>query len=63
MNDKEHRVEAFERYRGRLFSVAYGMLGELADAEDAVQDAYLRWQRLSDEQLREYAPPETTSRP
>lgn len=45
--------ETFARHRGRLFSVAYGMLGEVADAEDVVQDAYLRWQALTDEQLGE----------
>ncbi|GAA4133857.1 RNA polymerase sigma-70 factor [Actinomadura keratinilytica] len=33
----------FEEHRGLLFSVAYRMLGTVADAEDAVQDAWLRW--------------------
>ncbi len=33
----------FERHRGRLFGLAYRMLGQAQDAEDAVQDAYLRW--------------------
>lgn len=37
------RSEVFERSRPRLFGVAYGMLGSVADAEDVVQDAYLRW--------------------
>ncbi|NDU77372.1 RNA polymerase sigma-70 factor [Actinomadura sp. DSM 109109] len=36
-------AEAFEQHRGLLFSVAYRMLGTAADAEDAVQDAWLRW--------------------
>ncbi|GLY84704.1 RNA polymerase sigma-70 factor [Actinoallomurus iriomotensis] len=36
-------TEAFETYRGLLFSVAYRMLGSVADAEDIVQDAWLRW--------------------
>lgn len=35
---------AFERERPRLFGVAYRMLGSAAEAEDVVQDAYLRWQ-------------------
>jgi RNA polymerase sigma-70 factor (TIGR02957 family) len=36
-------VEVFDRYRRLLFGVAYQMLGSVADAEDAVQDAWLRW--------------------
>eukprot|EP01036_Dinobryon_divergens_P061216 gene61216-81603_t len=34
---------AFSRLRPRLFSIAYRMLGVRADAEDVVQDAWLRW--------------------
>jgi RNA polymerase sigma-70 factor (TIGR02957 family) len=33
----------FEAHRGLMFAVAYRMLGTVADAEDAVQDAWLRW--------------------
>jgi RNA polymerase sigma-70 factor (TIGR02957 family) len=33
----------FDRHRRLLFSVAYQMLGSVADAEDVVQDAWLRW--------------------
>jgi RNA polymerase sigma-70 factor, ECF subfamily len=36
-------VEVFEAYRDLMFAVAYRMLGTVADAEDAVQDAWLRW--------------------
>ncbi|MEV4676818.1 MULTISPECIES: RNA polymerase sigma-70 factor [Actinomadura] len=35
--------DAFEEHRSLLFAVAYRMLGTAADAEDAVQDAWLRW--------------------
>ena len=35
--------EPFERHRARLFAIAYGMLGSVMDAEDVVQDVYLRW--------------------
>jgi len=35
---------AFERVRSRLFGIAYQMLGRVADAEDVVQDVWIRWQ-------------------
>jgi len=37
-------VSTFESVRPRLFGVAYRMLGSAAEAEDIVQDAWLRWQ-------------------
>ena len=36
--------EAFQQQRPRLFALAYRMLGSAADAEDVLQDAWLRWQ-------------------
>ncbi|WP_341770178.1 RNA polymerase sigma-70 factor [Actinomadura darangshiensis] len=36
-------ADPFEEHRNLLFAVAYRMLGTAADAEDAVQDAWLRW--------------------
>src|SRR3954466_8694480 len=36
-------VEEFERHRSKLFGLAYRMLGSAEEAEDVVQDAYLRW--------------------
>ena len=33
----------FERYRPRLFGIAYRMLGSVEDAEDVLQEAFLRW--------------------
>jgi RNA polymerase sigma-70 factor (ECF subfamily) len=36
-------AEVFEAHRDLMFAVAYRMLGTIVDAEDAVQDAWLRW--------------------
>ncbi|MGK5555874.1 RNA polymerase sigma-70 factor [Actinomadura kijaniata] len=40
-------VEEFERHRPKLFGLAYRMLGSAEEAEDVVQDAYLRWHQAS----------------
>jgi len=41
-------LEVFDSYRPLLFAIAYRMVGSVMDAEDIVQDAYLRWQRRED---------------
>ncbi len=45
MDDNEWLAEQFEAQRGHLRAVAYRMLGSLADADDAVQDTWLRLSR------------------
>ncbi|MBD0369982.1 MAG: RNA polymerase sigma-70 factor [Pyrinomonadaceae bacterium] len=46
------RLEIFNEHRRLLFSLAYRMLGTVADAEDIVQEAYLRWQAANDEEIK-----------
>ncbi|MFD9951310.1 RNA polymerase sigma-70 factor [[Kitasatospora] papulosa] len=43
MSEQETDQGLFQRYRSLLFSVAYRLLGSAADAEDAVQDAWIKW--------------------
>ncbi|MET7996586.1 sigma factor [Amycolatopsis sp. NPDC005232] len=44
-------TDFFTDERGRLFGLAYRLLGSADDAEDAVQDAYLRWRRVDPGEL------------
>jgi RNA polymerase sigma-70 factor (ECF subfamily) len=46
------RTEDFERHRSLLFSIAYRMLGSVAEAEDVVQEAYLRWREVAEAEVR-----------
>src|SRR5438034_10667816 len=45
MDDQEWLAERFEEHRTHLRAVAYRMLGSLSEADDAVQDAWLRLSR------------------
>src|SRR6266699_2983102 len=38
----------FQEYQPLLFSIAYNMLGSVMDAEDCVQEAFLRWYQARD---------------
>ena len=41
---EDEHVESFESYRTYLFAIAYRMLGSAMDAQDMVQETYLRFQ-------------------
>ena len=51
MDETEWLAERFEQHRRRLRAVAYRMLGSLTEAEDAVQDAWIRLSRSNAEQI------------
>jgi RNA polymerase sigma factor (sigma-70 family) len=46
-------VGVFEEHRGLLVAVAYRILGSVTDAEDAVQEAYLRWSGVEHAEIRD----------
>jgi RNA polymerase sigma factor (sigma-70 family) len=45
VNERDWETEQFERHRAHLRSVAYRMLGSMSEADDAVQEAWLRLNR------------------
>lgn len=51
--DPSELAAAFDLRRGRLRGIAYRMLGSLAEAEDVVQDAWLRLQRTDPNQIED----------
>ena len=53
MNDRNWLADQFELSRPRLQSVAYGMLGSVGEAEDAVQEAWLRLDRSDAEAIND----------
>lgn len=47
-----NKLETFNQYRTLLFSIAYRMLGSASDAEDVVQESFLRWQGAPESEVR-----------
>jgi RNA polymerase sigma-70 factor (ECF subfamily) len=47
----DRTLSLFEEHRQLLFGIAYRMLGSVADAQDMVQETYLRWQQVTDEAI------------
>ena len=45
-------VKIFESHRARLFAIALRMLRNRADAEDVLQDAYLRWHEVAEQDIQ-----------
>ncbi|MEU6547180.1 RNA polymerase sigma-70 factor [Streptomyces sp. NPDC046859] len=54
-NSLEHAMKDFLAARPQLFGIAYRMLGSVADAEDILQETWLRWQRTDRSAVREPA--------
>jgi RNA polymerase sigma-70 factor, ECF subfamily len=46
-------AETFEEHRPALLGLAYRLLGSMWDAEDVVQDAYVRWSRVDRDEVRD----------
>ena len=53
MDEEQWLAERFEEHRGHLRAVAYRMLGSLTEADDAVQDTWLRLSRSGGDQVQD----------
>uniref|UniRef100_UPI002457B0CC sigma-70 family RNA polymerase sigma factor n=1 Tax=Nocardia farcinica TaxID=37329 RepID=UPI002457B0CC len=53
MSTADAATDAFVAHRNLLFTVAYEMLGSAADAEDVLQETWLRWRTVDRDQVRD----------
>ena len=53
MNERATHEDTFESHRNHLMGLAYRMTGSVADAEDILQEAYLRWERTDVQTVRQ----------
>jgi RNA polymerase sigma-70 factor (ECF subfamily) len=53
MADLDRATEAFVTHRNLLFTVAYELLGSAADAEDVLQESWLRWVKVDLDQVKD----------
>jgi RNA polymerase sigma-70 factor, ECF subfamily len=51
-SDLNIKLATFDQYRSLLFSIAYRMLGGVADAEDMLQETFIRWQQSDEDNIR-----------
>jgi len=52
VNTSENNAQIFEQYRWLLFSIAYRLLGSATDAEDIVQEAFVRWLQAGTDEVQ-----------
>jgi RNA polymerase sigma-70 factor, ECF subfamily len=53
-NRQMNQLEIFTEHKGLLFSIAYNMLGIVQDAEDILQEAYLKWSSVTLEEIKNH---------
>jgi RNA polymerase sigma-70 factor (ECF subfamily) len=52
VQDDSSQLATFDQYRSLLFSIAYRMLGSVADAEDMLQETFIRFQQSQESDIR-----------